>query len=108
MLASSDPATNNTLTTANSFDYNISEKDQLRGRLAWSSQMPLTRQRSCRRSGRRSAALLGGDPERISQLRPNVNNEFRFGFNRFSQVFPVGTSASPDWRRIPEPAGESS
>ena len=52
-----------------------------------------------------SPALLGRDPERVSQLHPNVNNEFRFGWNRYSQFFPVGDQTFPGLGRIPNFAG---
>ena len=31
----------------------------------------------------------------------NVNNEFRFGFNRYSQVFPVGNQVFPGLGTFP-------
>ncbi len=45
------PSYTNTLSTANSLDYNISEKDQLRARLAWVKFTRSTPRRSCRPSG---------------------------------------------------------
>ena len=96
------PSYQNTLSTANSFDYNISEKDQLRGRLAWTKL-----------DGFDTAAQLPTFwitlPQRfwVSTLSeyhnfsPNVNNEFRFGFNRYSQFFPVGNAASRTGRPSP-------
>ncbi len=90
------PSFQNTLSTANSFDYNISEKDQLRGRLAW-----------VKFNASDTAASLptfwSTTPQRFwvatlseyHNFTPNMNNEFRFGFNRFSQVFPVGDQTFP-------------
>jgi len=90
------PSFQNTLTTANSFDYNISDKDQLRGRLAWSKL-----------NGFDTAASLPTFwitlPQRFwvitlseyHNFGTNVNNEFRFGYNRYSQFFPVGDQVFP-------------
>jgi hypothetical protein len=90
------PSFQNTLSTANSFDYNISEKDQLRGRLAW-----------VKFNASDTAASLptfwSTTPQRFwvatlseyHNFSPNINNEFRFGFNRFSQVFPIGDQTFP-------------
>ena len=96
------PSYSNTLTTANSFDYNISEKDQLRGRLAWSKL-----------NGFDTAASLPTFwitlPQRYwvvtlseyHNFSPNINNEFRFGFNRYSQFFPVGSQSFPGLDAFP-------
>jgi hypothetical protein len=96
------PSFQNTLTTANSFDWNISEKDQLRGRLLWSKL-----------DGFDTAASLPTFwvtlPQRFwvttlseyHNFGPNVNNEFRFGWNRYSQFFPVGNQAFPGLDSFP-------
>jgi hypothetical protein len=96
------PSFQNTLSTANSFDYNISEKDQLRGRLAWSK---LTQEDT--------AASLPtfwtGTPSRFwvitlseyHNFTPNINNEFRAGFNRFSNVTPTGSQIFPGLGTFP-------
>ncbi len=98
----SGPSYQNTLTTANSFDYNISEKDQLRGRLLWSKL-----------DGFDTAASLPTFwitlPQRFwvatlseyHNFTPNINNEFRFGFNRYSQFFPVGNQSFPGLGAFP-------
>jgi hypothetical protein len=90
------PSYQNTLTTANSVDYNISEKDQVRGRLLWAKQ-----------NGFDTAASLPTFwlvlPSRfwvanISEYHnfgTNTNNEFRFGFNHFSNLTPVGPQTFP-------------
>jgi len=96
------PSYQNTLTTANSFDWNISEKDQLRGRLAWSKL-----------NGFDTAASLPDFwitlPQRYwvitlseyHNFNSNTNNEFRFGFNRYSQFFPVGDQSFPGLGAFP-------
>jgi hypothetical protein len=96
------PSFTNTLSTANSFDWNISQKDSLRGRLAWvkfdandtSAQLP---------------AFWTITPQRFwlitlseyHNFSSNVNNEFRFGFNRFSQDFPSGSAVFPGLGTFP-------
>ncbi|MFZ0704701.1 MAG: TonB-dependent receptor [Candidatus Korobacteraceae bacterium] len=96
------PSYQNTLSTANSFDYNISEKDQLRGRLAW-----------VKLDGFDTAASLPEFwitlPQRFwvatlseyHNFSPNINNELRFGFNRYSQFFPVGPQSFPGLDSFP-------
>ena len=96
------PSYSNTLTTANSFDWNISQKDQLRGRLAWvkydafdtAAQLP---------------AFWATTPQRywlvtlgeFHNFSTNVNNEFRFGFNRYAQNYPVGSQTYPGLNVFP-------
>ena len=96
------PSYQNTLTTANSFDWNISEKDQLRGRLAWSKLNAFDTTASL-------PTFWDITPQRFwvatlseyHNFGTNVNNEFRFGFNRFSQVFPVGNQIFPGLGTFP-------
>ncbi len=96
------PSYNNWLNTANSIDYNISEKDQLRLRLAYTKN-----------SGFDTAAQLPAFWVTLPQyywlvtgseyhnFGPNVNNEFRFGFNRYNQNFPVGSQIYPGLGTFP-------
>ena len=96
------PSYQNTLTTANSVDWNISEKDQLRGRLAWSKL-----------NGSDTSASLPTFwttlPQRFwvvtlseyHNFGTNVNNEFRFGYNRYSQFYPVGNQIFPGLGTFP-------
>jgi len=90
------PAYINTLSTANSFDWVIGQNDSLRGRLAWvkydafdtAAQLP---------------AFWDTTPQRywlatLSEYHnfgTSVNNEFRFGFNRYSQNFVVPSQTFP-------------
>jgi hypothetical protein len=92
----------NTLTTVNSVDWNISERDQVRARLGWekfdvldyAAQLP---------------TFWHIQPNRfwlttISEYHtfsPTVTNEFRFGFNRYSQDFPVGNQIFPGTGTFP-------
>jgi Carboxypeptidase regulatory-like domain/TonB dependent receptor len=96
------PSFSNTLSTANSFDYNISEKDQLRGRLAWVKFDPID-------TAAQLPTFWSSTPQRFwvatlseyHNFSSNVNNEFRFGFNRYSQVFPVGDQVFPGLGTFP-------
>jgi len=86
----------NTLTTVNSADWNISEKDSLRARLGWekydaidyNGQIPTF----WTTTPQRYWLFTLGEYHNFSS---NVNNEFRFGFNRYSQYFPVGPQTFP-------------
>jgi len=86
----------NTLTTVNSADWNISEKDSVRGRLGWekydavdfAGQIPTF----WTTTPQRYWLFTLGEYHNFSS---NVNNEFRFGFNRYSQYFPVGPQTFP-------------
>ncbi len=96
------PSYINTLSTANSFDYNISEKDQLRGRLAWVKYNPID-------TSAQLPTFWSSAPQRYwvatlseyHNFSSNVNNEFRFGFNRYSQQFPVGSATYPGLGTFP-------
>ncbi len=96
------PSYQNYLNTANSVDWNISEKDQLRGRLAYTKN-----------TGFDTSAQLPSFWTTLPQtywlatiseyhnFGTNVNNEFRFGFNRYSQDFPVGSQTYPGLGSFP-------
>ena len=92
----------NTLSTANSFDYNISEKDQLRGRLAWVKYSAID-------TAAQLPTFWDTTPQRYwvatlseyHNFSSNVNNEFRFGFNRYAQVYPVGDQQFPGLGTFP-------
>ena len=100
------PVTGSTFTngyySTNSIDWNISDKDQLRGRWIYN-----------RVDGLDSAASLPAffqtEPQRfhvftVSEYHaftPNVGNEFRVGFNRFSQVVPAGNFSFPGLDQFP-------
>ncbi len=98
----SGPSYTNWLNTANSFDWVISQNDSLRGRLAWTKL-----------DGFDTAASLPTFwttlPQRFwlvtlseyHQFGTNVNNEFRFGFNRYSQFYPVGNQLYPGLGTFP-------
>jgi hypothetical protein len=96
------PSYQNFLTNVNSGDWNISQKDNLRVRYAFENQ-----------TGIDTAAQLStfwtATPIKFNLLTlgeyhtfsSNVNNEFRFGFNRFNQPIPVGNQVFPGQNVFP-------
>ena len=90
------PSYQNYLNTANSFDWIISQNDSLRGRLAWTKN-----------NGFDTTAQLPTFWDTLPfrywlitlaeyhNFGPNVNNEFRFGFNRYYNVTPTGSQTFP-------------
>jgi Carboxypeptidase regulatory-like domain len=96
------PSYINSLNTANSFDWNISQKDQVRGRLAWvkydafdtAAQLPTFWDTTPQRYW---LVTLG----EFHNFSTNVNNEFRFGFNRYAQNYPVGSATYPGLNVFP-------
>jgi hypothetical protein len=85
-----------------SVDYTLSEKDQLRGRYVRNNS-----------SGQDTAANLPAfwvpltQPNYLATLTefhnfsPNLTNEFRLGFNRYSQVYNVGSQTFPGLDAFP-------
>jgi Carboxypeptidase regulatory-like domain len=86
----------NSLNTANSFDWNISEKDQVRGRLGWSRFGAID-------NAAQIPTFWATTPQRYwlatlseyHNFSPNVNNELRAGYNRYAQVYPTGSQTFP-------------
>ncbi len=96
------PSYQNYLTTANSFDWVISQKDSLRGRLAYekntgfdtNAQLPtfwLTL----------PTTYWLATLSEYHNFGTNVNNEFRAGFNRFANVTPTGNQTFPGLGTFP-------
>lgn len=93
---------NNTLTGASSMDWNISDKDQVRGRYIYSknSQIDVSGQIPT------FWTLL---PQRFHvftfsefhNFSPNLTNEVRVGFNRFTQTFTDGGFSYPGLDSFP-------
>ncbi len=86
----------NFLTNVNSADWNISSKDQLRVRYAFSNtgQLDNTAQLSTFWTTipiKYNLFTLG----EYHNFSPNVNNEFRVGFNRYFAPLPVGNQTFP-------------
>jgi hypothetical protein len=92
----SGPSYNNTLSTANSFDWVIGQNDSLRGRLAYEKYNAID-------NAAQIPAFWATTPQRywvvtLSEYHnfgTSVSNEFRFGFNRYSQQFPAGSTTFP-------------
>ena len=96
------PSYQNFLTNVNSGDWNISSKDSLRVRYAFENN-----------TGFDTAAQLSSfwttTPTKYNlftlgeyhNFTQNVNNEFRFGFNRFNQPIPVSSQTFPGLNVFP-------
>ncbi len=86
----------NFLNTANSVDYNLSEKDQFRWRLAYTKNPAFD-------TSAQIPTFWTVNPtyfwlitmSEYHNFSPNVNNEFRFGFNRFNTVTASGDASFP-------------
>jgi Carboxypeptidase regulatory-like domain/TonB dependent receptor len=96
------PSYNNTLSTANSFDWDLSQKDSVRGRLGYVKYDAID-------TNAQIPAFYSTTPQRYwlvtlgeyHNFSSSVNNEFRFGFNRYSQEFPVGSATFPGLNVFP-------
>ena len=101
-LISPVPNDNNTFTTTSSIDYDISQSDQLRGRYVYAKNP--------------STDIAANLPVFYTQIpvknylltlseyhtfSPTVSNEFRLGFNRNSQIFPVTDATYPGLDQFP-------
>ena len=92
----------NSLNTANSFDWNISEKDQLRGRLGYTRYSAID-------NAAQDPTFWDTTPQRYwlatlseyHNFSPNVNNELRGGFNRYAQAYPTGSQTFPGLNVFP-------
>ena len=92
----------NNLSTANSFDWDISQKDSVRGRLAWTKYSALD-------NAAQIPAFYDTTPQRYwlitlgeyHNFSSSLTNEFRFGFNRYSQAYPVGSATFPGLNVFP-------
>jgi hypothetical protein len=86
----------NNLTTVNSVDYNISEKDQLRARLSYQKQ-------DNQDISAQVPSFWTNQPNRFwlftlgeyHSFGPHLSNEFRLGYNRFAQDIPDGGFTFP-------------
>ena len=92
----------NLWTVVGSSDYNISDKDQLRGRIIYNKQTGLD-------NNGQLPAFWTTLPQRYylatlaeyHNFSPNVTNEFRVGYNRFTQYFVVGDIKFPGLDVLP-------
>jgi hypothetical protein len=98
----SGPYYTNYLTTVNSVDWNISDKDQLRVRFNYekingldtAAQIPTF----WTVVPTRNEIITASEYHTFS---PNVNNEVRIGFNRNTQTFPTSNSSFPGLDAFP-------
>jgi hypothetical protein len=100
------PITGSTFTNSyystNSIDWNISDKDQVRGRYVYNKLDGLD-------AAAGLPAFFQTEPQRfhlftLSEFHtfsPNVTNEFRLGYNRFSQIIPAGNFPFPGLDQFP-------
>lgn len=93
---------NNFLNTAYSMDWNISDKDQVRGRYAYTKNTQID-------TAAQIPAFWTPLPQRFHvftlseyhNFTPNLTNEVRVGFNRFSQFFTAGNFTYPGLDSFP-------
>ncbi len=100
------PVTGSTFTnnyySTNSIDWNISDKDQLRGRYVYNKTDGLDANASL-------PAFFQTEPQRFHlftlseyhSFSSSLNNEFRLGYNRFSQIVPAGNFSFPGLDQFP-------
>jgi hypothetical protein len=94
---------NNTYTSVNSFDYNLSDKDQIRVRYIYQKNDATDN------AGVNIPTFFTTVPTRdhvvtLSEYHtftPTLSNEFRLGFNRNSQVFTAGNFPFPGLATFP-------
>ena len=96
------PSYTNTLTTTNAVDFNISTKDQLRGRYIFEKQDESD-------TAAQIPTFFTTLPIRFHlftlseyhTFSPSVSNEFRLGFNRFAQIFAIPNISFPGLAMFP-------
>lgn len=97
------PNWQNNYAAAGTMDYNISDRDQLRGRFAHNrynyidiaAQLPAFYQTLPQRSYVATIA-------EYHTFGPSLTNEFRFGYNRFTQPVPAGNFTFPGLNVFPQ------
>ena len=93
---------NNFYTAVTSVDYNVSEKDQVRGRFIWNRSDSLDNNANL-------PYFWTTLPQRYylvslaeyHTFTPNVTNELRLAYNRFSQYFTIGNDKYPGLDAFP-------
>lgn len=92
----------NTYTTANSIDYNISDKDQIRGR--WIYQHYTSLDTAANLPTFWTPLPVRNHLVTISEYHtftPSLTNELRLGFNRNTQYYTVGNQTFPGTDQFP-------
>jgi Carboxypeptidase regulatory-like domain len=101
-LAVVSPSFNNYRFVTTSMDYNISSKDQIRGRYIYNSVVGIDTTATL-------PVFFLPQPNKFHLVAineyhtfgPNLTNEFRVGFNRFAQAFSSGNFAFPGLDSFP-------
>jgi hypothetical protein len=101
-LGFSGPSFTNGLTTANSVDFNPTSRDQIRFRYVYFHQ-------TSNDTAATNPTFWVGIPTRVHfgsiaeyhTFSPKVTNEWRLGFNRLLQTFPVGPQTFPGLAQFP-------
>ncbi|PYY19389.1 MAG: TonB-dependent receptor, partial [Acidobacteria bacterium] len=96
------PSYVNTYFSTNSVDYNLSPSDQIRGRYLYDKSDSINNAADL-------APFYTPFPNRFHLIAVNeyhtfsstLQNEFRFGFNRFAQLLPVGPQSYPGLDAFP-------
>ena len=96
---------NNYYSAIGSINYNASQKDEIRGRFIFNRSDSLD-------NAANIPSFWTTLPQRYylatvadyHTFSPNLTNELRFGFNRFSQFYTVPQPELPGTRRFPQPA----
>lgn len=93
---------NNFYTAVGAIDYNLSEKDQIRGRVIYNKVNQLDNNANLPEFWttlpQRFYIVTASD---IHIFTPNITNELRLGFNRFSQYYTVGSQKFPGLDQFP-------
>jgi hypothetical protein len=101
-LATIAPAFTNYKFLTTSMDYNISTKDQIRGRYIWNSAVGID-------TAANLPAFFTPLPNKFHlvtlneyhTVSPTLTNEFRVGYNRFTQIVDAGNFAFPGLDSFP-------
>jgi hypothetical protein len=96
------PSYTNYYTYVLSADYTISDKDQLRGRYIRNNET--TQDTSAQLPEFWVPEIFPNYLATLTEFHnfsPNLTNEFRLGFNRYSQVYPVGNQKFPGLDQFP-------
>ncbi len=101
-LAVVSPSYSNTKILVTSMDYNISSKDQIRGRYIWNSFAGIDTTATL-------PVFFTSTPAKnylvaineYHTFSPTLTNEFRVGFNRFASVLPAGNFSYPNLDSFP-------
>jgi Carboxypeptidase regulatory-like domain len=88
--------------TVISVDYNISDKDQIRGRYIYNKRSQIDVQANLPQffTNQPTTYYLGTFAE-YHNFSPTITNEFRLGYNRYNNTVPVGPQTFPGLDQFP-------